>query len=178
MKQHVFLKRANSKGQLAKAVINYQQALSHYANESNWAVLPESMLSHAVGKLAMDMGEKWRLAHPELMDSYQATLEAESVIIWVGDDDQTYIAKLVLGKRKMKKFNERKAFPPEVENQEQSINNVREPDKILSESKITDPPSSRLDDAIKGIANAGPSHVGANITDREWRVLNGQTTAS
>ena len=32
------LKAANSKGQLGKAVVLYQRALSHYANESNWAV--------------------------------------------------------------------------------------------------------------------------------------------
>ena len=32
------LKAANSKGQLVKAVVLYQRALSHYANESNWAV--------------------------------------------------------------------------------------------------------------------------------------------
>ena len=32
------LKAANSKGTLAKAIIFYQRALSHYANENNWAV--------------------------------------------------------------------------------------------------------------------------------------------
>lgn len=38
MKPTQILKRANSKGQLAKAVVFYQCALSHYADESNWAV--------------------------------------------------------------------------------------------------------------------------------------------
>ena len=38
MKLSSTLKRANSKGALAKAVVYYQRALSHYANEANWAV--------------------------------------------------------------------------------------------------------------------------------------------
>ena len=38
MKSTNILKRANSKGQLAKAVVLYQRALSHYAKEENWAV--------------------------------------------------------------------------------------------------------------------------------------------
>lgn len=38
MKQETILKRGNSKGKLAKAVLFYQRALAHYANESNWAV--------------------------------------------------------------------------------------------------------------------------------------------
>ena len=38
MKPTQILKRANSKGQLAKAVVFYQRALSHYAKEENWAV--------------------------------------------------------------------------------------------------------------------------------------------
>ena len=29
-------------------------------------------LLHAVGKLAIEEGEAWRLSHPELMDSYEA----------------------------------------------------------------------------------------------------------
>ena len=32
------LKAANSKGTLVKAILQYQQALAHYANESHWAV--------------------------------------------------------------------------------------------------------------------------------------------
>lgn len=32
------IKRANSKGTLAKAIHHYQMALSHYANEAHWAV--------------------------------------------------------------------------------------------------------------------------------------------
>lgn len=34
-------------------------------------------LLHAIGKLAYLEGEAWRLDHPELMDAYQACLEAE-----------------------------------------------------------------------------------------------------
>jgi len=32
-------------------------------------------LLHQVGKLAQDMGERWRIEHSELMDAYQACLE-------------------------------------------------------------------------------------------------------
>ena len=32
------LKQANSKGQLAKAIVLYQRTLTYYANENNWAV--------------------------------------------------------------------------------------------------------------------------------------------
>lgn len=32
-------------------------------------------LVHAVGKLALIEGESWRLAHPEIMDAYQAIIE-------------------------------------------------------------------------------------------------------
>lgn len=38
------LKAANSKGKLAAAVVMYQRALSHYANESNWAVRGEDIV--------------------------------------------------------------------------------------------------------------------------------------
>ena len=38
------LKSANSKGQLAKAVLLYQRALSHYANESNWVVKGDDII--------------------------------------------------------------------------------------------------------------------------------------
>ncbi len=32
-------------------------------------------LAHQVAKYAIEMGEEWRLNHPELMDSYQAVME-------------------------------------------------------------------------------------------------------
>jgi hypothetical protein len=38
------IKSANSKGKLAKAVIMYQRTLSHYANESNWAVRGDDII--------------------------------------------------------------------------------------------------------------------------------------
>lgn len=38
MRQETIIKRANTKGRLAKAVLFYQRALSHYANENNWVV--------------------------------------------------------------------------------------------------------------------------------------------
>ena len=44
MKATQILKRANSKGQLAKAVVFYQRALSHYAKEENWAVRGNDIL--------------------------------------------------------------------------------------------------------------------------------------
>ena len=44
MNTRKLLKAANSKGQLAKAVVLYQRALSHYANENNWAVKGEDIL--------------------------------------------------------------------------------------------------------------------------------------
>ena len=34
-------------------------------------------LLHAVGKLALEEGETWRLEHPELMDAYQACVESD-----------------------------------------------------------------------------------------------------
>lgn len=37
-------KRANSKSKLAAAVVFYQRALSHYANESNWAVKGDDII--------------------------------------------------------------------------------------------------------------------------------------
>lgn len=44
MKGKKLLKAANSKGQLANAIVLYQRALSHYANESNWAVRGEDIV--------------------------------------------------------------------------------------------------------------------------------------
>ena len=38
MNQRKLIKAANSKGTLVKAILQYQQALAHYANESHWAV--------------------------------------------------------------------------------------------------------------------------------------------
>lgn len=32
-------------------------------------------LVNRVGNVAVEMGEEWRLAHPELMDSYEAALD-------------------------------------------------------------------------------------------------------
>lgn len=32
-------------------------------------------LLHAVGKLAAEEGEDWRLKHPELMDAYEAVMK-------------------------------------------------------------------------------------------------------
>ena len=36
-------------------------------------------LLHTVGKVLLDEGEAWRLAHPELLDVYQACTEAEEI---------------------------------------------------------------------------------------------------
>ena len=44
MNQKHLLKSANSKGQLAKAVLLYQRALAHYANENNWAVRGDDII--------------------------------------------------------------------------------------------------------------------------------------
>ena len=44
MNQKNLLKSANSKGQLAKAVLLYQRALAHYANENNWAVRGDDII--------------------------------------------------------------------------------------------------------------------------------------
>lgn len=44
MKAATMLKRANSKGALAKAIVQYQSSLAHYANESNWIVRGEDIL--------------------------------------------------------------------------------------------------------------------------------------
>ena len=71
MKPTAILKRANSKGQLAQAVVFYQRALSHYAKEENWAVRT--------------------VEQPN--GSY-------TVIEWIGDDDPTYAAQVSLGQRK------------------------------------------------------------------------------
>ena len=38
MNQRKLIKAANSKGTLVRAILQYQQALAHYANESHWAV--------------------------------------------------------------------------------------------------------------------------------------------
>jgi len=38
------IKSANSKGQLARAVLLYQRALAHYANENSWAVKGEDIV--------------------------------------------------------------------------------------------------------------------------------------
>lgn len=38
------LKAANSKGKLAAAVVYYQRALAHYADENNWAVRGEEII--------------------------------------------------------------------------------------------------------------------------------------
>lgn len=38
------IKAGNSKGKLANACLMYQRALSHYANESNWAVRGDEIL--------------------------------------------------------------------------------------------------------------------------------------
>lgn len=101
MKLTSILKHANCKGDLAKAVVLYQRALSHYAKEENWAVRQhQGDLLRVVGKLAQVEGETWRLAHPELMDAYQAAMELGNEIVWLGDDDPTYAAALSLGKRK------------------------------------------------------------------------------
>ena len=141
MKQLAFIKRANSKGKLAKAVINYQQALLHYAKEENW-VLKTNELSHVVGKLLLDMGEEFRLSHPELLDTYEASLDGE--IVWVGDDDPTYVANLVLGKVKPKISNEElkkdRSMPPLGNYPKPEPGPiVREPDKPLPESQIKEP---------------------------------------
>ena len=74
MNQKRLLKAANSKSQLAKAVIMYQKALHYYANENHWAVRT-------------------------VYDS--KGVEVPDVIIWVGeDDDPTLPAQTVLGMRK------------------------------------------------------------------------------
>lgn len=99
------LKAANSKGKLVKAVLLYQNALSHYANENNWAVKTNE-LHHIVGKLLKEQGEAFRLAHAELLDAFQAA--SEDSIVWLGDDDPTYAAQVVLAKRKVDPgYNER-----------------------------------------------------------------------
>ena len=101
MKPTQILKRANSKGQLAQAVVFYQRALSHYAKEEHWGVRQhQGDLLHTIGKLAEQEGEAWRLAHPELMDAYTAAMESGDEIVWLGDDDPTYAAQVSLGKRK------------------------------------------------------------------------------
>jgi len=94
------LKSCNSKSALASAIIVYQRALSHYADENNWAVKPaETELVGAVGKLMLDAGEEFRLNHPELCAAYRAALE-KTEIIWLGDDDPTYAAQVSLAQRK------------------------------------------------------------------------------
>lgn len=44
MNTATLLKKANSKGKLAKACVMYQRSLSHYANESNWAVRGDDII--------------------------------------------------------------------------------------------------------------------------------------
>ena len=44
MKLRNQLKKGNSKGKLANALILYGRALEHYANESNWAVKGDDIL--------------------------------------------------------------------------------------------------------------------------------------
>jgi hypothetical protein len=44
MNQTKLLKAANSKGKLAKAILQYQRTLAHYANENNWAVKEDDIL--------------------------------------------------------------------------------------------------------------------------------------
>jgi hypothetical protein len=44
MSRKNLLKSANSKGTLAKACIQYQRTLAHYANENNWAVREEQII--------------------------------------------------------------------------------------------------------------------------------------
>ena len=97
------MKAANSKGTLVKAIQQYQKALAHYANEAHWAVAGDDDLVHAVGKLAVEMGEEWRLKNAELMDAYQAASEKVPAILWLGDDDPTMAAQVTLGMRKVAK---------------------------------------------------------------------------
>ena len=47
-------------------------------------------LLHAVGKLAMEEGEAWRLDHPELMDAYQACVEFTDKSINEAIEDSPY----------------------------------------------------------------------------------------
>lgn len=96
------LKVANSKSQLAKAVISYQRALAYYAEESHWAVKSINLtLMLAVGKLLQEQGESFRLAHPELLSAYQSAVEdGEDIIQWLKDDDPTLPAQTVLGMRR------------------------------------------------------------------------------
>lgn len=106
MNQLKLIKAANSKGNLVKAIVQYQKALAHYANEAHWAVRqPNGELIHAVGKLAKSMGEEWRLNNPELMDAYQVASESGDEIVWVGDDDPTMAAQVTLGMREVKATN-------------------------------------------------------------------------
>ena len=44
MNQKNLMKAANSKGALAKAVLLYQRALSHYAKEENWGVKGDDII--------------------------------------------------------------------------------------------------------------------------------------
>ena len=47
-------------------------------------------LLHAVGKLAVEEGEVWRLEHPELMDAYQACLDAAQQALNEAIEDSPY----------------------------------------------------------------------------------------
>lgn len=44
MNQKHLLKAANSKGALVKAVLAYQRALQHYANEAHWLVKGDEIM--------------------------------------------------------------------------------------------------------------------------------------
>ncbi len=44
MNQKQLLKSANSKGALVKAVLLYQRALAHYADENHWAVRGDDII--------------------------------------------------------------------------------------------------------------------------------------
>ena len=46
-------------------------------NEKLWKLL------HAVARLALVEGESWRVAHPELMDAYEAVLEEATITLKV-----------------------------------------------------------------------------------------------
>ena len=67
------VKRNNSKGDLARALIACHQALMYYANEANWAVktIPETPMQ-----------------------------QEDQLIVWLADDDPTAVALKVLGRKK------------------------------------------------------------------------------
>lgn len=71
----------------------YQRTLSHYANESHWAVKGED-------------------------------------IVWLGDDDPTYAAQVVLGKRK--------GDPTYSERNKKSVREPDDMDRVVEEQNATD----------------------------------------